>query len=226
MTYVVSPHTLYDSDAQLFYTEIGQDNLTGPKLITCWAKTEALSRIRANNLATKFNLYNYSHRTEQPTYVPDVPAQEAASQANYVMLFDGGRLMIELKDTTAAPTFVLVNDTVYVPKVDIAPVSPSNGSNLADKQGVSPMPSIRFVPPLTPEEMDAELNDRLNGSGRITTEERPAIDVINELQAQIKALEGQLSDMTIDRDDWRKSYKGIINRTLSNDAFDEQFRNK
>jgi len=112
MNYILSPAIMFDADEELYFTKIGTDCKGKPLKYTVWGTSEEDCRIKAENLVTKLNGFN------QPAGLPE-------AKINYAMLLDGGRLLIELTDTEAAPTFVMVNNTVYVPKQDAADIAPN-----------------------------------------------------------------------------------------------------
>lgn len=51
LTYIVSPVTFYDTDKELYYTEIAVDQRQMPLHYTVWGKTENESREKAIRLA-------------------------------------------------------------------------------------------------------------------------------------------------------------------------------
>lgn len=51
LSFIVSPVTFYDTDKELFYTEIAVDQRQMPLHYTAWANTETESREKAVRLA-------------------------------------------------------------------------------------------------------------------------------------------------------------------------------
>jgi len=49
--YIISPHTLFDADENLYFTKMGIEGKNMPIHYTVWGKTESESRDRANALA-------------------------------------------------------------------------------------------------------------------------------------------------------------------------------
>jgi len=121
MKFIISEHTLYDSEQEMYFTKIGEDCKAGALRFTVWGKTAEQSRIFAENLVTKFEAYNAL------AAVPEV--SNFVTTANVATR--SGQVYIELPDVEAVPPFVMVNNTVYVPKQDTV------ATNLADNAEVS-----------------------------------------------------------------------------------------